>query len=252
MPKQPHPAGLGNVLYALVLAGLIPLLASTAAAQSGLYLAADVGLARGSTSDSNTEVGRGDIDFDSGLGYSLAVGLGWQGLRLEGEATWRRTDVDGLDYDRLDLGGLGDLEDRVRKLIDDNVKGNQTTVGFMANAWYDLDLGVGLAPYVGGGFGVKYVRYDIDLPVELELPTIPGLSPTASRALNEFGVGDGDWVLAYQFGLGLGYRLLDSMVLHLGYRYMGTGDPKFKWDDGSTVKSELRNHVFRAGLRIGF
>ena len=251
MRKPPCLESLGNMLCALAFLGLIPLLAATAEAQSGLYLAADVGMARGSTSDFSSEVGRGDIDFDSGLGYSLAVGLGWQGLRLEGEATWRRTDVDGIDYDRLNLEGLGDLEDRVRRRVNNfNVKGNRTTVGLMANAWYDLDMGLGLAPYVGGGLGVKYVRYDIDLPVEL--PAIPGLPSTVSRALNEFGVGDGDWVLAYQVGLGLGYRLLDSMVLHLGYRYMGTGDPKFKWDHGVTVKSELDNHVFRAGLRLGF
>ena len=252
MRKPRYLESLGKMLCALAFLSLIPLLASTASAQSGLYLAADVGLARGSTSGFSSEVSRGDIDFDSGLGYSLAVGLGWQGLRLEGEATWRRTDVDGIDYDRLNLEGLGDLEDRVRRLVNDNlnVKGNRTTVGFMANAWYDLDLGVGLAPYVGGGLGVNYVRYDVDLPVEL--PAIPGLSPAASRAINEFGVGDGDWVLAYQFGLGLGYRLLDSMVLHLGYRYMGTGDPKFRWDQGTAVKSELQNHVFRAGVRIGF
>ncbi len=252
MRKPPYLDNLGNMLCALAFLGLIPLLAATAEAQSGLYLAADLGMARGSTSDFSSEVSGGDIDFGSGLGYSLAVGLGWQGLRLEGEATWRRTDVDGIDYDRLNLEGLGDLEDRVRRRVNDNlsVKGNRTTVGLMANAWYDLDLGLGLTPYAGGGLGVNYVRYDIDLPVEL--PTIPGLPASASRALNEFGVGDGDWVLAYQLGLGLGYRLLDSMVLHLGYRYMGTGDPRLRWDDGAKVKSELENHVFRAGVRIGF
>ena len=154
MRKPRYLESLGKMLCALAFLSLIPLLASTASAQSGLYLAADVGLARGSTSGFSSEVSRGDIDFDSGLGYSLAVGLGWQGLRLEGEATWRRTDVDGIDYDRLNLEGLGDLEDRVRRLVNDNlnVKGNRTTVGFMANAWYDLDLGVGLAPYVGGGW----------------------------------------------------------------------------------------------------
>lgn len=251
MHKPPYPTSLRNMLYVLALAGLIPMLASTAEAQSGFYLAADVGMAAGSTSDFTSDVSGGDIDFDSGLGYSLAVGLGFQGLRLEGEATWRRTDVDAVDYDRLNLEGVN-LGDELRQLVNDtvDVKGNRTTVGFMANAWYDLDLGLGLAPYVGGGIGVNYVRYDIDLPEDL--PAIPGLPSSATRALNEFAVGDGDWVLAYQVGLGLGYRLLDSMVLNLGYRYEGTGDPSFKWDNGAAVKTDLQNHVFRAGIRIGF
>lgn len=255
MHKLPYLASLRNMLCVLALAGLIPLLSSTAEAQSGLYLAADVGLARGSTTDFGSEVSGGDIDLKSGLGYSLALGLGWQGLRLEGEATWRQTDIDAIDYDSLTVGGhpiVGDVLGRVNRQL--NLKGTRTTLGFMANAWYDLDLGLGLAPYFGGGLGVNYVRYDIDLPVELpaSVDSQLGLPPGTAGILNNLAGDGGDWVLAYQVGLGLGYRLLDSLVLHLGYRYKGAGDAKVKWGYGGAAKSEVQNHVFRAGIRIGF
>ncbi len=255
MHKPPYPARLGNVLFAIALAGLIPLLASTAAAQSGLYLAADAGLARGSSSDFKSAGRGGDIDFDSGLGYSLALGVGWQGLRLEGEATWRRTDMDAINYDNLIVDGnpiVGEALSGLNRRLD--LKGTRTALGFMANAWYDLDLGLGLAPYFGGGLGVNYVRYDIDLPVELPASVDGqlGLPPGTAGILNNLAGDGGDWVLAYQVGLGLGYRLMDSLVLHLGYRYQGAGEAKLKWGYGGAAKSELQNHVFRAGVRIGF
>ena len=45
---------------------------------------------------------------------------------------------------------------------------------------------------------------------------------------------------------------MESLVVHVGYRYMGAGDPKLSWLSESAVKSEAGNHVFRAGVRIGF
>ena len=58
-------------------------------------------MALSSTSDFESAVTRGQTDFDSGLGYSAAVGFGWGALRMEGEASWRRTDIDSIEYDQL-------------------------------------------------------------------------------------------------------------------------------------------------------
>ena len=45
---------------------------------------------------------------------------------------------------------------------------------------------------------------------------------------------------------------MESLVVHVGYRYMGAGDPKLTSLSDSSAKSEAGNHVFRAGIRIGF
>ena len=100
----------------------------------------------------------------------------------------------------------------------------------MANAWYDLDVGVGFTPYFGGGVGVQYVRYDVDLPLDRATHTRP--SVRATNVLSGLGGDDGDWVLAYQVGAGVGYRVMESLVVHVGYRYMGAGDPKLNWLSG--------------------
>ena len=218
---------------------------------SGLYLAADLGMPFSSASEFKSSVTRGETDFDRALGYSAAVGLGWGEIRMEGEATWRRTDLGSIEYDQLSVEGR-QLPSAVVAAINNNidVKGTRSTLGLMANAWYDVDIGLGISPYFGGGLGVQYVRYDIDLPGEL--PRIPGLPSGAADVLNRIGGDGGDWVLAYQVGGGVGYRVMDSLVVQVGYRYVGAGDSEVNWLYGPAVKSEAGDHVFRAGVRIGF
>ena len=249
MRNMPGLKGIRKIVCAVALLWLAPFVFSPeayAARGSGLYLAADLGMALSSTSDFESAVTRGQTDFDSGLEYSVAVGLGWGSLRMEGEVSWRQTDLDSIEFDQLNLDVLSGAN---LDAINDNikVKGTRSTLDFMANAWYDVDVGVGFTPYFGGGLGVQYVRYDVDLP--LDPLRISGLS---SDAVNVLGGDDGDWVLAYQVGAGVGYRVMESLVVHVGYRYMGAGDPKLSWLSGPAVKSEAGNHVFRAGVRIGF
>ena len=245
MRNMPGLKGIRKTVCAVALLWLAPFVFSPeayAARGSGLYLAADLGMARGSTSEFESAVTRGQTDFDSGLGYSVAVGLGWSALRMEAEASWRRTDVDAIEFDQLNVDVLSGVN---LDAIYDNikVKGTRSTLDLMANAWYDLDVGVGFTPYFGGGLGVQYVRYDVDLSSD---------AANVLSVLSGLGGDDGDWVLAYQVGAGVGYRVMESLVVHVGYRYMGAGDPKLSWLSGPPVKSEAGNHVFRAGVRIGF
>jgi opacity protein-like surface antigen len=238
------PASMKKVLCVVALLWLVPVVFSPeahAARGSGLYLAADLGMALSSTSDFQSADARGQTDFDSGLGYSAAVGLGWGGLRMEGEVSWRRSDLDAIDFDQFSIPretlDIDDINDNIK------IKGTRSTLDLMANAWYDLDVGAGFTPYFGGGLGVQYVRYDVDLSSD---------AANVLSVLSGLGGDDGDWVLAYQVGAGVGYRVMESLVVHVGYRYMGAGDPKLSWLSGPPVKSEAGNHVFRAGVRIGF
>ena len=244
------PAYIGRVLGAAALLGAVLFVFSTAAyAQrgSGLYLAADMGMAMSSTSDFKAAT-RGTADVDSALGYSAAVGLGWGPLRMEGEVSWREADVDSIEYARFSVAGQELPQDVVRAINSEvDLKGSRATLGLMANAWYDLDVGIGFTPYFGGGLGVQYVRYEIDRPRDLSR-----FEPEVVGAARTIGGDDGDWVLAYQIGGGVAYRLMESLVVHVGYRYMGAGDPKLTSLSDSSAKSEAGNHVFRAGIRIGF
>lgn len=245
------PAVVGRALGAAALLGVVLLALSTAAyAQrgSGLYLAADLGMALSSTSDLKSAGTKGKADFDSALGYSAALGFGWGPLRMEGEASWRETDVDSIEYTRFSVAGQELPQDVVRDINSAvNLKGSRATLSLMANAWYDVDVGIGFEPYFGGGLGVQYVRYEIDRPRDLSR-----FEPEVVGAARTIGGDDGDWVLAYQFGGGVAYRLMESLVVHVGYRYTGAGDPKLTSLSDSSAKSESGNHVFRAGIRIGF
>ena len=108
MSNVRSPASMKKVLCVVALLWLVPVVFSPeahAARGSGLYLAADLGMALSSTSDFQSADARGQTDFDSGLGYSAAVGLGWGGLRMEGEVSWRRSDLDAIDFDQLSIPG---------------------------------------------------------------------------------------------------------------------------------------------------
>ena len=245
------PAGIRKILGAATLLGVALLVFSTAAHAergSGLYLAADLGMASSSTSDLKSGGTRGKTDFGSALGYSAAVGFGWGPLRMEGEASWRETDIDSIEYTRFSVAGQDLPQDVVRDINNAvDLKGSRATLSLMANAWYDLDVGIGFTPYFGGGLGIQYVRYEIDRPRDLSR-----FEPEVVSAARTIGGDDGDWVLAYQIGGGVAYRLMESLVVQVGYRYMGAGDPKLTSLSDSSAKSEAGNHVFRAGIRIGF
>jgi opacity protein-like surface antigen len=58
-------------------------------------------------------------------------------------------------------------------------------------------------------------------------------------------------VFAYQFGVGLGYRLNPRMIVGVNYRYFGTTDPEF--EVGSfTDEGEYQTHNIEVGLRYRF
>ena len=165
------PAVVRRALVAAALLGVVMLVFSTAAyAQrgSGLYMAADLGMASSSTSDLKSAGTKGKTDFASALGYSAALGFGWGPLRMEGEASWREADVDSIEYARFSVAGQELPQDIVRAINSEvNLKGSRATLSLMANAWYDVDVGIGFTPYFGGGLGVQYVRYEIDRPRDL-------------------------------------------------------------------------------------
>jgi opacity protein-like surface antigen len=70
--------------------------------------------------------------------------------------------------------------------------------------------------------------------------------------LGEPFVDDNNSQLAYQAGLGIGWKLSDHFIFDIGYRYYGTTDPEFTKQDGTNLDYEYASHRILAGVRLDF
>lgn len=79
-------------------------------------------------------------------------------------------------------------------------RGELMTWTLMANAWYDIDVGSDLTPYIGGGIGY------------------------AASELTHGQVAHGsDGDFAWQLGAGINYKIGDKTSIGIGYRYLDAG-----------------------------
>jgi len=145
---------------------------------------------------------------DLSAGYATAMGL-----RAELEFAWRWRNA--IDSTESATPALRDLS------------GKSSSIAFMGNVLYDVNVGMPFTPYIGVGAGLAEVRHSLN------------------------GVSDKDWVFAYQGIVGASYAVTDNVAVTLDYRYFATQDPEF--DLGPvTSKGEYRNHTILAGLRYSF
>jgi opacity protein-like surface antigen len=83
----------------------------------------------------------GSLNFDDGWGAFVAAGSQFELFRLEGEAAYRRNDVDGI---------IGDI-----------TGGKVEAMSGMVNAYLDFDM-LQFRPFVGAGVGMARLRADFD------------------------------------------------------------------------------------------
>ena len=159
-----------------------------------------------------------EINFDVGYGLSGALGYHWGLFRVEGEITYAESDIDEVEVVGIGFSGSGDV----------------SSLGFMANAFKDFEIGDGWQFNIGGGIGYAIVSIN-DASV--------GGVPLAD---------DDDWVFAYQLGTGIGYQMSPTTTLSLDYRYFATVDPEFNDVDGIPFEAEYDSHVIRIGVRFNF
>jgi opacity protein-like surface antigen len=196
---------LTKLAFAILVAGSLSVVST---AQAQWYISGNVGAAMLSDADTIVTVpgvglATGEVEFDTGFGITGAVGYSMGAIRLEGEVSYRENDVKGVSG--VDVSSLG----------------------FMANAWYDFDTGSKWVPFVGGGIGVSQLNLDYT------------------------SADDSKTLFAYQLGAGLGYEVTPKVTVNLSYRLFGTGDPKFTFPDG-TVESEYMSHNIMAGVLVKF
>ncbi len=180
--------------------------------------------------------------FDSDTGFVLGGAVGtrltnWaKGLRVELEAGYRRNDVGGVWT--TSTGSTGGIVDA-----------NMSTFSVMANAWYDIDIGSKLRPYVGGGIGWARAKLEIAL---ISTFTFSGATFT-TRTEDQFDNSG----FAWQLGLGINYEVSPDVEVGIGYRYFvgpdiggEGGESNFLiFNDPSRVDNE--NHAVQVNLTVG-
>ena len=190
---------------------------------------------------------RSDTGFAVSGALGHALGKGW---RVEGELGYRKNGVDEIDV--KSPGGLvaiqfptfAALPESVQDRIVAGARGRQAISGdvsmvtLMVNGYYDVELGAGWRPYLGGGLGVAFVSLDAESAGGVSL------------------VDDRDTVFAYQAGAGVGRELVvpggRPVIVSLDYRYFGTADATFTGDvTGAEFETELDGHYVGIGLRFG-
>ncbi len=172
-----------------------------------------------------------ESEFDLGFVVEGAVGYAHDsGVRGELALGYRQNDFDKLTITN-DGGvgaflGVGSLNG-----ISVNTDGDVGALSFMANGYYDFDLGSKFKPFVGVGLGVALI--DVDASV-----------------LGVTIVDDDDTVFAYQGMAGVSYEISESISASLFYNYFATIDPEFTDAAGGSFDSEYQSHNFMVGVRI--
>ena len=184
----------------------------------------------GDAGDALPELGR-DWEFTLGAGGAAGIGYDFGAIRLEGGLSYLSTGI------KISRGG---------KLEEDN-KDSFTVLAATGNAWYDIDTGSPWTLYLGGGFGTA------NLGIHLVDVTVENVTEKPDYTFST-------WSLAFQAGAGIGYTIADFMVIDLGYRLLGSIDPKLVKSgsiDGSDFEwplepGTLLTHRLGLGLRIIF
>ena len=164
-----------------------------------------------------------EVEFDTGFGITGAIGRVFGSWRVEGEVGYRGNDLDQGTIPAVTIGGVA------FPAMTGDVEGEISALSFMANVWYDFNIGGSLVPFVGGGIGIAKLDLDLD-------------------AVN---FSESDTVFAYQFGGGVGYKVNPNILVNVQYRYFGTTDPEFE-NGGATVEAEYGSHNIMGGVTFLF
>jgi opacity protein-like surface antigen len=122
--------------------------------------------------------------------------------------------------------------------FDANPTGHNSSVNILANAWYDVDLGMRFSPYIGGGAGIGIVNNKLtDINVGLYKGTDVGF--------------------AFQLGAGFKYSISDSMDFDIGYRFRGVIGTKPKtplagFGVSISKADDIFVHTVQAGISLKF
>ncbi len=191
-------------------------LTNPAQAQSSrLYFAGYLGLNafRDSGFNEKSTPASGDIKLQNTQSFGGALGLRlmprW---RVEGEVSYRKADMDSIDFSNAGTFALG---------------GSMETWLWMINFYYDFDMKwKNVKPFISFGGGLAFN--------DTEIEDTSGLVPDALGNTKDF---------AWQIGTGLRYKVNPGMAFTGNYRLLGTSDIEV-----GTYDFGYSTHEFRLGL----
>ena len=168
--------------------------------------------------------------FDFGLlGLRAAAGYRLFVVRIEGEASYRQLKIEDASVESL-KESIG------------VASGDMKALNLMVNVWFDIDIGGGFRPYLGGGVGGG----------QLTLDTAIQILDTTQEFLDSSA-----WAFAYQVGGGVGFELVAGLTLSLGYRLSSTTTAELAWNAIESGTDEILrtgtlHHSLDLGLRYEF
>ena len=147
------------------------------------------------------------IEYDSGYTVGGAIGYMLKRFRIEGEVSYQANDVDKIDGLSLDP-----LSAEASALI------------LLVNGYWHFYTGSRFIPYITAGLGTTNIQFEMtDEPDE------------------------DDTVFAYQLGLGVWFRLSETIALDCRYRYQGAADAEF-----TDAEIEVASNNITIGLVVAF
>jgi OmpA-OmpF porin, OOP family len=148
---------------------------ASAQGNTGFYLEGNLGYAFPDSVDASASGIDGEVELKDAFVFGGALGYRFPWVRLELNGSYRKFDTDKVKAQGQSVSGNGDA----------------TAVVGLFNVYVDpdLDLGVPVHPYLGGGIGGAYVKLDTgdDAPLSIddEAPApSPGTSQPASPTMS--------------------------------------------------------------------
>jgi opacity protein-like surface antigen len=198
---------------------------SASAAASGLYVSFLGGGSFAPEAKASDVEGSTNFSFDSGFDGSIALGydLGTDHPkigkgRVELEFNTASNDLDEADFVDSTSAGSGSVK---RTAVMLNTIGEYTTEN-------------GIMIYALLGLG--WAQISLDNIAIFDTPFVD----------------DSDSQLAYQAGLGIGWKFSPHFYFDMSYRYLGTTNPEFTKQDGNNLEYEYASHRILAGVRLHF
>jgi len=206
----------------------IPAMSQAAPVRQGGYFSGFLGASLPRDADvSGIDVGtpfNERVEFDPGIAVGGAVGYDYGFFRMEGEISYRHSEISAIT----------DVSDGYRYR---GVDGDVGALAVMANTFIDLHNNSPITPYVGGGIGFAVLNLSDTTSADVAYPL--------------YEKGD-DTVFAYQVGAGLEIALNPFLSLDLGYRYFGTSKATFNEDPALETRFKLESHNALMGVRVKF
>ena len=196
---------------------------ASAQGNTGFYLEGNLGYAFPESVDASASGIDGEVELKDAFVFGGALGYRFPWVRLELNGSYRKFDTDKVKAQGQSVSGNGDAS---------------AVVGlFNVYVDPDLDLGVPVHPYLGGGVGGAYVKLD-----------------TGDEALSVDGEAG---AFAWNLAAGLSYDVTEHITLTAGYRYLRFEGTDFSAsvagvDTRDVHVDDVTSHEILIGLRYTF